>query len=180
MHFGRIRRLMDHFEQMFWSGESLENLHSRFNVRNRDPLAAIFCSGVAEWERSQKGDAGRLLERISTVMSNTLAKEIGELEGRIGSLATIGSISPFVGLLGTVWGIVNSFRSIGAEKSTSLAVVAPHISEALFATALGLLAAIPAVMAYNKFAGDVAQMSRRAELFMNEFIVILSRKLDGR
>lgn len=180
MHFKRIQHSMHAFENIFWSGESLESLYNRFNNRRRDPMAAVFCAGVVEWEKSQKTDPKRLMERLDQVMNNALTKEIEPLEGRISSLATIGSISPFVGLFGTVWGIVNSFRSIGAQKTTSLAVVAPHISEALFATALGLLAAIPAVMAYNRFSGDINKITRNTEIFMNDFLVLLSRKLDGR
>ena len=180
MHFKRTQKMMVTFENIFWSGESLESLYNRFNNRNRDPMAAVFCSGVVEWEKSQKTEPKRLMERLSQVMNNSIAKEMERLEGRIGTLATIGSIAPFVGLFGTVWGIVNSFRSIGAQKTTSLAVVAPHISEALFATALGLLAAIPAVMAYNRFASEISKITRNTEIFMNDFLVLLSRKLDGR
>jgi biopolymer transport protein TolQ len=180
LHFKRTKQMMRTFESIFWSGESLESLYNRFNNRSRDPMAAVFCSGVVEWEKSQKTDPKRLMERLEQVMSNSLTKEIEPLEGRIATLATIGSISPFVGLFGTVWGIVNSFQSIGAQKTTSLAVVAPHISEALFATALGLVAAIPAVMAYNRFSGDINKITRNTEIFMNDFLVLLSRKLDGR
>lgn len=180
IHFKRTHSMMRTFESIFWSGESLESLYNRFNNRSRDPMAAVFCAGVVEWEKSQKTDPKRLMERLAQVMSNSLTKEIEPLEGRIASLATIGSISPFVGLFGTVWGIVNSFQSIGAQKTTSLAVVAPHISEALFATALGLVAAIPAVMAYNRFSGDINKITRNTEIFMNDFLVLLSRKLDGR
>lgn len=180
VYFKRTQSMMRTFENIFWSGESLESLYNRFNNRNRDPMAAVFCSGVVEWEKSQKTDPKRLMERLTQVMGNSITKEMEQLEGRIGTLATIGSISPFVGLFGTVWGIVNSFRSIGAQKTTSLAVVAPHISEALFATALGLLAAIPAVMAYNRFSADINKITRDTEIFMNDFLVLLSRKLDGR
>lgn len=180
IHFKKTQNMMRTFESIFWSGESLESLYNRFNNRNRDPMAAVFCAGVVEWEKSQKTDPKRLMERLDQVMNNALTKEIEPLEGRISSLATIGSISPFIGLFGTVWGIVNSFRSIGAQKTTSLAVVAPHISEALFATALGLLAAIPAVMAYNRFSGDINKITRNTEIFMNDFLVLLSRKLDGK
>lgn len=180
MYFKRTQSMMRAFENIFWSGESLDSLYNRFNNRNRDPMAAVFCAGVVEWEKSQKTDPKRLMERLTQVMGNSLTKEMEQLEGRIGTLATIGSIAPFVGLFGTVWGIVNSFRSIGAQKTTSLAVVAPHISEALFATALGLLAAIPAVMAYNRFSGNINKITRDAEIFMNDFLVLLSRKLDGR
>jgi biopolymer transport protein TolQ len=180
LYFKRTQRMMTVFENIFWSGESLESLYSRFNNRNRDPMAAVFCAGVLEWEKSQKTESKRLMERLTQVMSNALTKEMARMEGKIASLATIGSVSPFVGLFGTVWGIVNSFRSIGAHKSTSLAVVAPHISEALFATALGLLAAIPAVVAYNRFSSEINNIVRNTEIFMNDFLILLSRKLDGR
>lgn len=180
MYFKRTQRMMHTFENIFWSGESLESLYNRFNQRNRDPMASVFCAGVVEWEKSQKTEPKRLMERLTQVMSNSITKEMESMEGRIAILATIGSTAPFIGLFGTVWGIVNSFRAIGAQKTTSLAVVAPHISEALFATALGLLAAIPAVMAYNRFSGNISKMVRNTEIFMNDFLVLLSRKLDGR
>lgn len=180
IYFKRTQRLMATFENIFWSGESLESLYNRFNHRNRDPMAGVFCAGVVEWEKSQKTDPKRLMERLNQVMNNAITKEMGTLEGRISTLATIGSTAPFIGLFGTVWGIVNSFRAIGAQKTTSLAVVAPHISEALFATALGLLAAIPAVIAYNRFSGSIGKIIRDTEIFMNDFLVLLSRKLDGR
>jgi biopolymer transport protein TolQ len=180
LYFKRTRHMMRNFENIFWSGEPLDSLYNRFNNRNRDPMATVFCAGVVEWEKSQKTDPKRLMERLTQVMDNSITKELEILEGRIGTLATIGSIAPFVGLFGTVWGIVNSFRSIGAQKTTSLAVVAPHISEALFATALGLFAAIPAVMAYNRFSADINKITRDTEIFMNDFLVLLSRKLDGR
>lgn len=180
LYFKRLRLMMNSFENTFWSGESLESLYARFNNRNRDPMAAVFCAGVLEWEKSQKTASQSLMERLTQVMSNAITKEVTSLERRIGVLATIGSVAPFVGLLGTVWGIVNSFRSIGAQKTTSLAVVAPHISEALFATALGLLAAIPAVVAYNRFSSTISLINRETDIFMNDFLVLLSRKLDGR
>lgn len=179
-YFKRLQLMMKSFENIFWSGESLESLYARFNNRNRDPMATVFCAGVLEWEKSQKTPSKSLMDRLSQVMNNAITKEMTNLERRIGMLATIGSVAPFVGLLGTVWGIVNSFRSIGAQKTTSLAVVAPHISEALFATALGLLAAIPAVVAYNRFSSNIGIITRDTEIFMNDFLVLLSRKLDGR
>lgn len=176
--FTSTLRKMSIFEKCFWSGDSLETVFSRFSKNSSDPLSAVFCAGVMEWERSQRVAPDRLMERVSQVMENAIAKEASSLEGRISGLATIGSIAPFIGLFGTVWGIVNSFRSIAAQKSTSLAVVAPHISEALFATALGLLAAIPAVMAYNRFTSKIGTISSRSEIFMKDFVVLLSRKLD--
>lgn len=180
LYFKRLRLMMRSFENTFWSGESLESLYNRFNNRNRDPMASVFCAGVLEWEKSQKISSNNLMERLTQVMGNAITKEVTNLEKRIGILATIGSVAPFVGLLGTVWGIVNSLRSIGAQKTTSLAVVAPHISEALFATAIGLLAAIPAVVAYNRFSGTISLINRETDIFMNDFLVLLSRKLDGR
>ncbi len=179
-YFKRLNVSIKTFQKTFWSGDSLESLYSRFNHKNRDPMAAVFCTGVVEWEKSSKIEYKRLMERLEQVMHTALAKEQDRLEGKIGVLATVGSISPFVGLFGTVWGIVNSFRSIGAQKTTSLAVVAPHISEALFATALGLLAAIPAVMAYNRFSADINKVTRNTEIFMSDFLVLLSRKQDKR
>lgn len=177
-YFKRLNLMMKKFQDVFWSGDSLESLYSRFNHKNRDPMAAVFCAGVAEWQKSSKLDHKRLMERLDQVMSNALAKEQDRLEGKIGLLATVGSIAPFVGLFGTVWGIVNSFRSIGTQKTTSLAIVAPHISEALFATALGLLAAIPAVMAYNRFAASINKVTRNTQIFLNDFLLLLSRKQD--
>jgi biopolymer transport protein TolQ len=179
-YFAAITRRMSIFEKCFWSGDSLETVFNRFSKNNSDPLSTVFCAGVMEWERSQRTDPDRLMNRVTQVMENTLAKEVGALEGRIAGLATIGSIAVYVGLLGTVWGIVNSFRSIAAQKSTSLAIVAPHISEALFATALGLVAAIPAVMAYNRFSTKINNVTRHADIFMKDFVIILSRKLDSR
>lgn len=179
-YFKRLGLMMKKFQDVFWSGDSLESLYSRFNQKNRDPMAAVFCAGIVEWQKSSKLEHKRLMERLDQVMANALAKEQERLEGKIGILATVGSIAPFVGLFGTVWGIVNSFRSIGAQKTTSLAIVAPHISEALFATALGLLAAIPAVVAYNRFASNINTVTRNTQIFLNDFLLLLSRKQDKR
>lgn len=174
----RAKTLSNNFEEQFWSGESIEDLYNRFRERNQDPLSTVFCAGTMEWERANREISPDLLARIQQVMENTLNKEMGKLETKISFLATVGSVAPFIGLFGTVWGIVNSFRSIGLEKSTSLAVVAPHMSEALFATALGLLAAIPAVMAYNRFSETINQIGRQTDIFINDFVVLLARKLD--
>jgi biopolymer transport protein TolQ len=148
-------------------------------------MAAIFVSAMKEWRRSNdsgvtSADHGSsLTDRIDRVMDVTLNREIERVERQITILASTGSTAPFIGLFGTVWGIMNSFQSIAISKNTSLAVVAPGIAEALFATALGLLAAVPAVIAYNKISKDVDRYAARLEDFSNEFSAIISRQLDG-
>jgi len=184
----RLRGLFqraDAFEESFWSGGSLEELYDRIGSRPLDPMASIFVAAMREWRRSAaKGLADReavrlsLPQRIDRVMQVTLGREMEQLEARMGFLASVGSTAPFIGLFGTVWGIMNSFHHIGETKNTSLAVVAPGIAEALFATALGLVAAIPAVLAYNKLSSDVDRYSKRLEAFSGEFGAILSRQLE--
>lgn len=185
---GRIRRLKaraTRFEQAFWAGGSLEDLYERMAEHADHPLAAVFVAGMREWSRSAAiggGGPGRpvaagLRERIDQVMNVTLTREMEALERNVGFLATVGSTAPFVGLFGTVWGIMNSFQSIAVSKDTSLAVVAPGIAEALLATALGLLAAIPAVVAYNKISGDLNRYAARLESFANELGALLSRHI---
>src|SRR5215208_5651666 len=181
--FGRMRRAMDRFEQAFWSGQSLEELYKSLSARPAQSMAALFVAAMREWKRSFEGQArsfAGLQMRIEKVMDVTIAREIERLERRLLVLATVGSASPFVGLFGTVWGIMNSFQSIAASKNTSLAVVAPGIAEALFATAIGLVAAIPAVVAYNKLSTDFGRYAGRLEAFAAEFSAILSRQLDER
>jgi len=184
--YRRIDEQADEFENEFWSGRSLDDLYARIKGRADHPMALLFLSAMREWERSleRAGGAGsspgaRLQERIAQVMRVTLNREMQRLESYLGFLATVGSTAPFVGLFGTVWGIMNSFQAIARSSDTSLAVVAPGIAEALFATALGLLAAIPAVIAYNKFAGDMAIYAGRLEGFVDEFTTILSREIDA-
>jgi len=146
-------------------------------------MAALFVAAMREWKRSFEGNAravGGLQMRIEKVMEVTIAREVERLEKRLLVLATVGSAGPFVGLFGTVWGIMTSFQSIAASKNTSLAVVAPGIAEALFATALGLVAAIPATIFYNKFAAEVNRQAQRLEGFADEFAAILSRQIDER
>jgi biopolymer transport protein TolQ len=143
----------------------------------------LFVAAMREWKRSFEGNAravGGLQMRIEKVMEVTIAREVERLEKRLLVLATVGSAGPFVGLFGTVWGIMTSFQSIAASKNTSLAVVAPGIAEALFATALGLVAAIPATIFYNKFAAEVNRQAQRLEGFADEFAAILSRQIDER
>ena len=145
---------MDRFEQAFWSGQSLEELYRRCRRGPAHSMAALFVAAMREWKRSFEGQArsfAGLQMRIEKVMDVTIAREVERLERRLLVLATVGSAGPFIGLFGTVWGIMTSFQSIAASKNTSLAVVAPGIAEALFATAIGLVAAIPATIFYNKF-----------------------------
>ncbi len=183
----RLRKLSamaEQFEEKFWSGGSLEDLYDRMGNRPKDPMGAVFVAAMREWRRSagkvgaEGGARASLAQRIERVMHITLARELESLEKRLGFLASTGSTAPFIGLFGTVWGIMNSFHSIGMSKDTSLATVAPGIAEALFATALGLVAAIPAVIAYNKISSDIDAYAKRLENFAGEFSAILSRQLE--
>jgi biopolymer transport protein TolQ len=183
MLYARTRRAMDRFEQAFWSGQSLEELYKALSARPAHSMAALFVAAMREWKRSfetQTRSFAGLQTRIEKVMDVTIAREIERLERRLLVLATVGSAGPFVGLFGTVWGIMTSFQSIAASKNTSLAVVAPGIAEALFATAIGLIAAIPATIFYNKFITDVNRQAQRLEGFADEFSAILSRQIDER
>lgn len=179
--FRKTRKQLDHFEQVFWSGQSLEELYRTLSERQTAGMSAIFVAAMREWKKSFERGARSpigLQMRIDRAMDVTLARESEFLEGRLGSLATIGSSAPFVGLFGTVVGIMTSFQSIAGSKSTNLAVVAPGIAEALLATAIGLVAAIPAVIAYNKLSGDAGKLNARMEGFADEFSAILSRQID--
>ncbi len=173
------------FEEKFWSGGSLEQLYNKVKKAPADPMSAIFAAAMKEMHRSAVftnpenalKDAN-LRSRIERIMQINMEKELTVIESKITFLATTGSVSPFIGLFGTVWGIMNSFTAIGASGNSSLAVVAPGIAEALFATALGLLAAIPAVIAYNKFSSDIEKYAGRLENFVGEFGAIISRQLE--
>jgi biopolymer transport protein TolQ len=181
--YARMRKTMDRFEQAFWSGQSLEELYRSLSARPNHSMAALFVAAMREWKRSLEGQArsfAGLQMRIEKVMDVTIAREIELLERSLLVLATVGSAGPFIGLFGTVWGIMTSFQSIAASKNTSLAVVAPGIAEALFATAIGLVAAIPATIFYNKFASEVNKQAQRLEGFADEFAAILSRQIDER
>lgn len=184
--FAKTRKEADKFEQVFWSGQSLDELYEALAQRRNSGMAALFVAAMREWKRSTEGENGErgtrpmpgLQLRVEKVMDVSISREVDRLERRLTFLATVGSTAPFVGLFGTVWGIMASFQAIGASNSTSLAVMAPGIAEALFATALGLLAAIPAVIFYNKFTADVARHATRLEGFADEFSAILSRQID--
>ena len=182
----RVRKIIaaaDGFEKTFWSGQPLDKLFESVKKRPGHPFALVFVSAMREWDRAAKGTASAglgvgLEDRITRVMHITIAREMAKLEKNTGFLATVGSTAPFVGLFGTVWGIMNSFQSIAMTANTSLAVVAPGIAEALAATALGLVAAIPAVVAYNKISNDLNHYAGRLEGFADEFSAIISRQLD--
>ena len=181
--YTRTRREINRFEQIFWSGQNLEELYQSLSSRPTHSIAALFVAAMREWKRTHEGGArtlAGLTERIEKVMDVTIAREVERLERRLLVLATVGSAGPFIGLFGTVWGIMTSFQSIAASKNTSLAVVAPGIAEALFATAIGLVAAIPATIFYNKFASEVNKQAQRLEGFADEFSAILSRQIDER
>ncbi|MCG8356710.1 MAG: protein TolQ [Kiloniellales bacterium] len=181
----RLKRRADQFEEAFWSGGSLDDLYDRIDKRPPDPMSAIFVSAMREWRRSTSRASARtgqtllnLQQRIERVMDITLGREMQRLERQMIFLASVGSSAPFIGLFGTVWGIMNAFTSIAAAKNTTLAVVAPGIAEALFATALGLVAAIPAVIGFNKLSTDLGRYTGRLEAFAGEFTAILSRQLE--
>ncbi len=181
--FARMKRQMDRFETTFWSGQSLEELYRSLSSRQNHAMAAIFVAAMREWKRSYEGGArslAGLTQRLDKVMNVTISREVERLENRLLVLATVGSAGPFIGLFGTVWGIMTSFQSIAASKNTSLAVVAPGIAEALFATAIGLIAAIPATIFYNKFVSQVNRQASRLDGFADEFSAILSRQIDER
>ena len=181
--FRRARIEADRFEQTFWSGQSLDELYNSLARSPTIAVAALFVAAMREWKRSVEGDIralGGIQLRVEKVMDVTISREMERLDRRLLFLATVGSTAPFVGLFGTVWGIMTSFQAIAVSKNTNLAVVAPGIAEALFATALGLMAAIPAVVFYNKFSADSAQISQRLEAFADEFAAIVSRQIDAR
>ena len=182
--FGTLKRRAAKFEKVFWSGQSLDELYQQFAAKADHPMAATFVAALREWRRAFEGGPPRevlvpgIKDRIEKAMSVTILRETDGLERQLGFLATVGSTAPFIGLFGTVWGIMNSFTAIAAQHNTTLAVVAPGIAEALFATAMGLLAAIPAVIFYNRFVNEIARYTTRLDAFADEFSAILSRQLD--
>lgn len=175
----------DAFEDTFWSGRNLEDLYDGVRDTPRHPMEAVFAAAMREWQRSApklehapEGTRQSVRERIERAMAITIQREMERLERWMIFLASVGSAAPFIGLFGTVWGIMNSFTAIAAMRNTNLTVVAPGIAEALFATAIGLAAAIPAVLAYNKISTDLARFAGRLEAFAAEFGAILSRQVD--
>ncbi len=181
----RINKAADGFEDRFWSGGSLDDLYEQEGTRPTNPMAAVFGAAMAEWRRSARvvgadvSHAG-VRERIDRAITVTVGREMERQERWMIFLASVGATAPFIGLFGTVWGIMHSFSAIAAMHNTNLAVVAPGIAEALFATAIGLVAAIPAVLAYNKISTDLARYAARLEAFGAEFAAILSRQSEER
>ena len=182
----QLNRKANIFEDSFWSGEPLDEIYRRVKNAKLDPLVSVFVAGMEEWHAGIAGGMptresvqASLKQRVERAMNMTINREMNILERGMTFLASVGSTAPFIGLFGTVWGIMNSFSSIAATNNTSLAVVAPGIAEALFATALGLVAAIPAVVAYNVFSNGFNRYADRLEAFTDEFTAILSRHLDA-
>ena len=176
----RINRAANGFEDAFWSGGSLDELHTKEGETPSHPIAAVFGAAMREWRRNITGSAALAgaKERVERAMTVTIGREMERLERWMVFLASVGSVAPFIGLFGTVWGIMNSFAAIAGMQNTNLAVVAPGIAEALFATAIGLVAAIPAVLAYNKLNTDLARFAARLESFAAEFGAIVSRQSE--
>jgi len=181
INYRKARRQNTVFEEAFWSGQPLDALYEKLGESPDSAPEKVFVAGMAEWRRSHRSD-GELIAgaqaRIDRAMNVALGRVADELNKGLVFLATVGSIAPFIGLFGTVWGIMNAFKEIANQQSTNLAVVAPGIAEALLATALGLLAAIPAVVFYNKLSGDADRLTAEQEVFADEFSMILSRQLD--
>ena len=185
IRYKRLKQLEKEFDEIFWLGNSFEDLYQTFNYNQNDPKSKIFCSAMDEWKKSKKMHSqmnsnyiSSLKERMNRSMQVTFNKESEDIEKNLTFLATAGSTAPFIGLFGTVWGIMNSFQSIAIAQNTNLAVVAPGIAEALFATALGLFVAIPAVVAYNKITSDFSKYFMSLELFIDEFTTIFFRQLE--
>ncbi|TYR34569.1 protein TolQ [Mesorhizobium microcysteis] len=181
LSYARMRSSLSRFEEVFWSGQSLEELYRTLADRKTSGMGSIFVAAMREWKKSfEKGVKSPigLQNRIDKAMDLALTREMERLEARLGFLASVGSAAPFIGLFGTVVGIMTSFQAIAASGATNLAVVAPGIAEALLATALGLLAAIPATIAYNKLSSDAGKIALRMEGFADEFSAILSRQID--
>ena len=181
----RANRAADAFEDRFWSGGSLDELYETEGTRPTHPVAAVFGAAMGEWKRSARVvgadmTRGSVQDRVDRTVVVTIQREMDRMERWMVFLASVGSTAPFIGLFGTVWGIMRSFSAIATSRNTNLSVVAPGIAEALFATAIGLVAAIPAVLAYNKISTDLSRFASRMEGFGSEFAAILSRQSEER
>lgn len=184
MKLGRLKRKATHFEERFWSAGSLDTLYDKMK-RPADPMQAVFAAGMKEWRSAHdKGlfanpaTRGTVQARVDRILQVTIGREMSMIETWMTFLASVGSVAPFIGLFGTVWGIMHSFIGIAQAQNTSLAVVAPGIAEALLATAVGLVAAIPATTAYNKFSTEIGRYYGRLDNFANDFAATLSRNLE--
>jgi biopolymer transport protein TolQ len=186
LQFGDLDSHARKFERDFWSGRGMDEADDRGSDRPRDALSRVYAAAMREWREARRAGvpsesaAQLMLERVDRLMAAQISREMGRASRNLGFLATVGASAPFIGLFGTVWGIMNAFTNIAAQQQTNLAVVAPGIAEALFATALGLVAAIPAVIFYNKFTGDLDRFGDRMETFSDEVAARLSRRLSER
>jgi len=181
----QLKQMEKEFDDIFWSGNSFEDLYETLNFNKLDPKSKMFCAAIAEWKKTKSLSKKEstisisfLKDRMNRSMNVVFNKESEVIEKNLTFLATAGSTAPFIGLFGTVWGIMNSFKSIAVAQNTNLSIVAPGIAEALFATALGLFVAIPAVVAYNKLTSDLAKYFISLETFMDEFTTIFFRQLE--
>jgi len=184
LHFGELDSNARKFERQFWSGRTMEDVEDGGD-RPRDALTRVFAAASREWREARRagltGDAPQMmLDRVDRLMQAQISREMQRASRNLGVLATVGASAPFIGLFGTVWGIMNAFTNIAAQQQTNLAVVAPGIAQALFATAMGLAAAIPAVIFYNKFTGDLDRFGDRLDTFSDEVAARLSRRLSER
>lgn len=180
-----LKSRASYFEDRFWAGGSLDTLYDKINGRPGDPMSSIFVAAMKEWKAAAEKNLmataamrASLLARIERAINGTIGRELTQIERHMAWLASVGSVATFVGLFGTVWGIMNSFAAIANSQNTSLAVVAPGIAEALFATAIGLVAAIPAVLAYNKFSSEISRYAERLDFFGNDLLATMSRNLE--
>jgi biopolymer transport protein TolQ len=185
LQFGDLDAHARKFEREFWSGRSLDDLEDRGGDRPRDALSRVYAAAAREWREARRAgavteNAQLMLDRVDRLMAAQISREMQRASRSLGVLATVGASAPFIGLFGTVWGIMNAFTNIAQQQQTNLAVVAPGIAEALFATALGLVAAIPAVIFYNKFTGDLDRFGDRLDTFSDEVAARLSRRLSER
>ena len=180
----KLKQIENEFDEIFWSGSSFDDLYEAFNINQNDPKSKIFCAAINEWKKTdnlslkKNMNLDSLKDRMNRSMQVIFNKESENIEKNLTFLATAGSTAPFIGLFGTVWGIMNSFQSIAIAQNTNLSVVAPGIAEALFATALGLFVAIPAVVAYNKISSDISKYFLSVESFIDEFTTIFFRQLE--
>jgi len=181
----RLKKRAHMFEDRFWAGGSLDALYQKIDGKATDPMTAVFCAAMKEWKSAVDSNLmataamrASLLQRIERAVNVTIGRELTILESKMTWLASVGSVSPFVGLFGTVWGIMNSFTAIAGSQNTSLTVVAPGIAEALFATAIGLVAAIPAVLAFNRFNTEITRYAERLDHFGNDLLSTMSRNLE--
>ncbi len=180
-----LKNKAGYFEDRFWAGGNLETLYDKINGKPGDPMSSIFVAAMKEWKSAAEKNLmataamrASLLARIERAINGTIGRELTQIEKHMTWLASVGSVSTFIGLFGTVWGIMNSFSAIANSQNTSLAVVAPGIAEALFATAIGLVAAIPAVLAYNKFNSEISRYAERLDFFGNDLLATMSRNLE--